>query len=150
MRAMVDTIPTTAVSNAPSPDFGRPAGQPQPGRPQGQGDTRPGDTAPNAAGRDAQATARATAQGGEPSPGQDTANLDDRLAEAEAMIAEMTVGLRGEGRFEVVVDEESKRFIYRAVDEQTGEVIRQFPPEAILKAVRAIREFEGLLVDQDA
>ncbi|WP_341539391.1 flagellar protein FlaG [Rhodothalassium salexigens] len=146
MRAMVDTIPTAAVSNAPSPDFGRPAGQPQPGRPQGQGDTRPSDTAPNAAGRDA----RATAQGGEPSPGQDNPNLDDRLAEAEAMIAEMTVGLRGEGRFEVVVDEESKRFIYRAVDEQTGEVIRQFPPEAILKAVRAIREFEGLLVDQDA
>lgn len=75
---------------------------------------------------------------------------DDPLAEAEAMIAEMTIGLRGEGRFEVTLDKEINRFIYRAVDETTGEVIKQFPPEAILRAVRAIRAFEGLILDEEA
>jgi len=47
-------------------------------------------------------------------------------------------------------DEESGRFVYRSVDIASGEVIRQFPPEEILRLVRAVREAAGLVLDESA
>lgn len=47
-------------------------------------------------------------------------------------------------------DEESARFVYTSVDIESGEVIRQFPPEEILRLVRAVREAAGLVLDENA
>jgi len=47
-------------------------------------------------------------------------------------------------------DEESGRFVYKSVDTLSGEVIRQFPPEEILRLVRAVREAAGLVFDESA
>ena len=44
-------------------------------------------------------------------------------------------------------DESSGNFIYQSVDEETGEVIRQFPSEEILKVLSFYRELEGIAVD---
>lgn len=47
-------------------------------------------------------------------------------------------------------DESSGNFIYQSVDEISGEVIRQFPSEEILKVLSFYRELEGLAVDESA
>ena len=44
-------------------------------------------------------------------------------------------------------DEDTGLFIYRTVDRRSGEVVRQFPPEDILKYIVSVRKAEGLAVD---
>lgn len=44
-------------------------------------------------------------------------------------------------------DSESGRFVYKSVDDRTGEVVRQFPPEEILNFISRFRDAAGLLVD---
>ena len=47
-------------------------------------------------------------------------------------------------------DEDTGLFIYRTVDRRSGEVVRQFPPEDILKYIVSVRKAEGLVVDGKA
>ena len=47
-------------------------------------------------------------------------------------------------------DDETGRFIYKSVDKESGEVIKQFPPETILELISQYRSLEGLVVDDDA
>ena len=47
-------------------------------------------------------------------------------------------------------DESSGNFIYQSVDEDSGEVITQFPSEQILKMLSFYREAEGVAVDENA
>lgn len=44
-------------------------------------------------------------------------------------------------------DDETGRFVYKTVDVETGEVIRQFPPEEVLNFITRFREAAGLLID---
>ena len=44
-------------------------------------------------------------------------------------------------------DDETGRFVYKSVDVETGEVVRQFPPEEMLNFISRFREAAGLLVD---
>lgn len=44
-------------------------------------------------------------------------------------------------------DSDSGRFVYKSVDDETGEVVRQFPPEEILNFISRFRDAAGLLVD---
>jgi flagellar protein FlaG len=44
-------------------------------------------------------------------------------------------------------DEETGRFVYYNVDKESGEVVRQFPPENILKFLSYYRGLEGLILD---
>ncbi|MFZ5898483.1 MAG: flagellar protein FlaG [Bacillota bacterium] len=46
------------------------------------------------------------------------------------------------------VHEETKDVIVRVLDSVTGEVIREFPPEAILDMVARMLDLAGLLVDE--
>ncbi len=46
------------------------------------------------------------------------------------------------------MDKDTKRVIVRMVDRDSGEVIRQIPPEEVLRAAKAMADFKGLLVDQ--
>lgn len=46
-------------------------------------------------------------------------------------------------------DESSGDFIYQSVDEESGEVITQFPTEQILKILSFYREAEGIAVDEN-
>lgn len=51
---------------------------------------------------------------------------------------------------EFSVDQESNRTIIRVRDTETGEVIRQLPPEEILRIAERLAEAEGLLVREQA
>lgn len=45
-------------------------------------------------------------------------------------------------------DEEINRFIVRIADEQSGEIIREIPSEAILKFSRNLQALKGLIFDK--
>ena len=47
-------------------------------------------------------------------------------------------------------DEASGRFVYQSIDNASGEVLRQFPPEQILEFLAFYREPEGIVVDDEA
>ena len=50
-------------------------------------------------------------------------------------------------RLSISRDDETGKFVYRSIDTDTGEVIRQWPDEEMLRLTTYLREFEGLLVD---
>lgn len=50
-------------------------------------------------------------------------------------------------RLRIDKDDETGRFVYYSVDDESGEVVRQFPPENILKFLSYYRGLEGLLLD---
>lgn len=90
--------------------------------------------------------------------GRETASTDfspDALQDAvQSRLNEILEEVVEEGHPERAIrvsrDEESGRFVYKAVDIASGEVIRQFPPEEILRLVRAVREAAGLVLDENA
>lgn len=53
-------------------------------------------------------------------------------------------------RLQIIHDDGSGQFVYKAVDRDSGEVVRQYPSEDILKFISYYREQEGLLVDGSA
>ncbi len=53
-------------------------------------------------------------------------------------------------RLSIDQDEATGRFVYKVIDIDTGEVVRQFPPEEILRIVASIRDAEGLVIDSKA
>lgn len=53
-------------------------------------------------------------------------------------------------RLRIDQDDETGRFIYQNVDAESGEVIKQFPPESILEFLSYYREVAGLAVDDNA
>ena len=67
--------------------------------------------------------------------------------------AEQTIGAFFEdenvpsGRFSIETDKDSGRFVYRLVDTDTGEVVKQFPGDYVLRRIAYYRELEGLSVD---
>jgi hypothetical protein len=84
----------------------------------------------------------------------DTAQGDDRrVAQGRTVGA---LGGSGEhraangvsGRLQIDEDDATGDFIYRIVDEKTGEVIRQWPREEQLRANRFMRAVQGALYDR--
>lgn len=72
----------------------------------------------------------------------------DRAAEAlQNLISENELD---NTKLQINRDEASDRFIYQSVDNDTGEVVRQFPQEEVLRMLANIRDPEGIAVDQQA
>lgn len=53
------------------------------------------------------------------------------------------------GRFSIDQDIDSGRFVYRLINEDTGEVLKQFPGDYVLRRVAFYRELEGIAVDSE-
>ncbi|MGQ9497851.1 MAG: flagellar protein FlaG [Desulfotomaculales bacterium] len=53
-------------------------------------------------------------------------------------------------RFHFKVHEETKRYYVQIIDQATGEVISEVPPEKILDLVAQIQKLVGLLIDKRA
>ncbi len=53
-------------------------------------------------------------------------------------------------RLRIDRDDETGRFVYLNIDNESGEVIKQFPPESILEFLSYYREVAGLTVDDEA
>lgn len=51
-------------------------------------------------------------------------------------------------RFHFLVHEETKRIMVQIIDQETGEVLNEIPPEKVLDLVARIQELVGLLVDE--
>ena len=55
--------------------------------------------------------------------------------------------LPSNSKLQIEQDRDTGAFIYRSVDPETGEVLRQWPPEQLLKLRESLTEIEGLLFD---
>ncbi|WP_262691431.1 flagellar protein FlaG [Kordiimonas aestuarii] len=53
-------------------------------------------------------------------------------------------------RLRIDRDDETGRFVYLNIDNESGEIIKQFPPESILEFLSYYREVAGLTVDDEA
>ncbi len=51
-------------------------------------------------------------------------------------------------RLSISYDEPTGRFIYKELDPDTGEVVREYPPQEILKRIAKVRELTGVSVDR--
>lgn len=55
----------------------------------------------------------------------------------------------GATRLRIDYDRAAERYVYQSVDRATGDLLSQYPTDALLKVIKAIRAAEGLLLDQD-
>ena len=55
---------------------------------------------------------------------------------------------RGRSRLLIDKDEDAGRFVYRMLDPETGETMRQWPPENYLDLISYLREEQGGLIDK--
>lgn len=53
-------------------------------------------------------------------------------------------------RLEFSFHEPTKRMVVKVIDQETGKVLRQIPPEKVLETMQRIMEFIGLLLDEKA
>ena len=75
-------------------------------------------------------------------------NAQQRAEKALNALLKDVIGDRSENRrLRVFKDDDSGRFVYQSVNSRTGEVVRQFPPEEILKLVARLRDVAGIVVD---
>ncbi len=83
------------------------------------------------------ATGGSLRQGEAASPARDEAGeaIKARLAQPQSQLS-------------IQMDPDTGKMIVRLTDPQTGEVIRQLPPEEMLKLAKAIDRYLGLLVDR--
>jgi len=51
-------------------------------------------------------------------------------------------------RLTIEHDQDSGKFIYKTIDRETGEVIKQWPREEVLKAISAYQAASGLIIDK--
>ncbi len=53
-------------------------------------------------------------------------------------------------RLSIVHDEATGRYVFKSINQETGEVIRQYPTEDMLSQIARMRQVAGLTVDTDA
>ncbi|MFO7311282.1 MAG: flagellar protein FlaG, partial [Bacillota bacterium] len=51
-------------------------------------------------------------------------------------------------RLKFLVHEETERIYVQVIDKETGEVIKEIPPEKILNLVAQLQKLIGLLIDE--
>lgn len=103
---------------------------------------------------------------GDPRTGEDAVAMQARAEAAPAqsqgvardtnreldLIERLRGQVKAAGRSKLLIDrdEEAGRFIYRMLDPDTGETMRQWPPEQYLDLVAYLREQQGGLIDKRA
>jgi len=89
----------------------------------------------------------------EPSADADTGpftgeDLHDQVAAIEKLRA--SVSALESNRLSIDRHEDSGHFIYRIINEQTGETIRKWPPDSYLDLVAFLRDGQAGLIDEQA
>lgn len=78
----------------------------------------------------------------------DERNLEDILKDFKKKLEKLKLIFRGEAEFSI--DRDTNMVIVKIKDKETGEIIRQIPPEVVLKIAKSIEEFLGMLLDERA
>lgn len=71
----------------------------------------------------------------------------DRQGAARVVSMAMMADYPPNASLEIDVHDETGGFVYKAVDRETGEVIKQFPAEEVLKRLERMSRLKGLAVD---
>lgn len=71
----------------------------------------------------------------------------DRAAAAETLAKALDMDFPKNSSLEIAVNDQDNGFVYRAVDNDTGEVIKQFPAEEVLSRLERLNRMQGLAVD---
>ncbi|SRR5258706_1547617 len=66
----------------------------------------------------------------------------------EAVAKLIKKSLPTNSKLQIEQDKTSGTFVYRSIDPDTGEIIRQWPPEKLLELRDYLKEMEGVLVDK--
>ena len=90
-----------------------------------------------------------------PAPGainpQTNLSPDQRIEELQSAMEKLIrKSMPSNSKLQIDQDKETGTFIYRSVNPDTGEVIKQWPPEQVIKLREYLREMEGMLVDTKA
>ncbi len=76
---------------------------------------------------------------------------EEREAEAQKLLEELTAGVVGFGtRLSIDLDDAAASFVYRSIDELTGEIRNQYPLEDTLELRAYFRSLEGQVFDEEA
>jgi uncharacterized FlaG/YvyC family protein len=87
---------------------------------------------------------------GLPMSSESTDPLADPVKRAEEAIGGLFTDSRfPSGRFSIDHDEESGRYVYRLIDQETDEILKQFPGDYVLRRVAYYRELQGLAVNSE-
>jgi len=73
-------------------------------------------------------------------------SVDEALKILEEKIKKLSELFRGEAQF--TFDKEIDRVIIKIKDKETGEIIRQIPPEVAVKIAKKVDELIGILFDE--
>ncbi|MEQ1887875.1 MAG: flagellar protein FlaG [Alphaproteobacteria bacterium] len=71
-------------------------------------------------------------------------STEPQPAKAQTSHAQQTTHLS------IVHDEATNRYVFKSIDPDTGEVIRQYPTEQMLSLIASVRRTSGLTVDKNA
>lgn len=71
----------------------------------------------------------------------------DRGAAAETVAKALNMDFPRNSALEIAVNDQDDGYVYRAVDRDTGEVIKQFPAEEVLNRLERVNRMQGLAVD---
>ncbi len=86
----------------------------------------------------------------QPGSAQPQAAPVDRPAIDRAVAKVSEVLARADPRLKIEVDDETERVVVKIVREDSGEVIRQIPPEELLELERYLSSGKGLLLEERA
>ncbi|HQN21480.1 MAG TPA: flagellar protein FlaG [Thermotogota bacterium] len=74
--------------------------------------------------------------------------LEEIVQDLESSLEKMKGVLRSNLQFEV--DKKAEMIVVKIVNKDTGEMIRQIPPDDIVKLIQNLNEFIGALMDERA
>ncbi len=72
--------------------------------------------------------------------------IEDFITDFKENIKKFRDVVRGELQFEI--DRDTNMIIVKIKDKETGDVIRQIPPDVVVKLAKAMEEFLGVILDE--
>ena len=73
------------------------------------------------------------------------------LEQAEQVLNDALEGSRPpNSRLKIEIDEPTGQFVYKAISNDSGETIKQYPQEEVLRLLAFFREVEGLTINRSA
>ncbi len=71
-----------------------------------------------------------------------TKDIEKLKEDTNRVLAQINIQL------DFTVDKDLKRIVVKVIDKETGKVIRQIPPEEMLKIAKRMEEMSGVLIDK--